>query len=272
MKGPPMRGAGRPGGEKPAGPAFPFLPKDTARAVTRWYRSGLHPGLLAQRLLAADPSQAAPKDRDVYAAVTATGAAMWGAIRILDARARAVGAALGARGLHVADRLVEVCWRLTLGLGGEHPTEIGFTLHRLGVPYLPATGLKGLARATAVEEGWPASEVARLFGDRDRRGAARFLDGYPVPGKGGLVELDVMNPHLPDYYQGKAGPHEWLNPVPLSFLAVPAGVRFRVQVAAGEPQDAVRVRDILLLGLAREGAGAKRAAGYGWMRVVDDGA
>jgi len=45
----------------------------------------------------------------------------------------------------------EVAWRLALGLGNEHPLENGMTLHRsLGLPYLPGSALKGLARRWAL--------------------------------------------------------------------------------------------------------------------------
>jgi CRISPR/Cas system CMR subunit Cmr6 (Cas7 group RAMP superfamily) len=43
---------------------------------------------------------------------------------------------------------------LVIGIGGAHPSEVGLTFHwTLGVPYLPATSIKGLCRfALEVEE------------------------------------------------------------------------------------------------------------------------
>ncbi|MBI5445322.1 MAG: hypothetical protein HY900_29435, partial [Deltaproteobacteria bacterium] len=46
-----------------------------------------------------------------------------------------------------------VAWRLTVGLGNEHPLENGVTLHRLyGVPFLPGSAIKGVTRARVLEE------------------------------------------------------------------------------------------------------------------------
>jgi CRISPR-associated protein Cmr6 len=140
----------------------------------------------------------------------------------------------------------------------------------MGFPFLPATGLKGLAREVA-ERTLAPTRVRHLFGDQSGRGAARFLDALPVPGDGPYVELDVMNPHVPGYYQGRDWPREWMDPIPLVFLAVPRGVRFRFLVAAGEASDAREAMDLLVQGLTTWGAAAKRAAGYGWMEPVDDG-
>jgi CRISPR-associated protein Cmr6 len=51
----------------------------------------------------------------------------------------------------VASFTGEVAWRLALGLGNEHPLENGMTLHRtLGLPYLPGSAQKGLARRYAL--------------------------------------------------------------------------------------------------------------------------
>lgn len=48
---------------------------------------------------------------------------------------------------------IEFTERLAIGLGGPSVFDTGITLHHLsGAPYLPASSLKGLARATALEE------------------------------------------------------------------------------------------------------------------------
>lgn len=139
----------------------------------------------------------------------------------------------------------------------------------LGVPYLPASSLKGLCRfGFEVEEidqfesmedlqtqtrslrsvwtdkpllddnrrprqeqlvrgdqadlqtnpDWPPT--VEHFGSQDAMGSVRFLDALPMP-DGLALQLDVMNPHYPDYYGQKndrdgrpIGPTECQNPIP----------------------------------------------------------
>lgn len=271
---PPPEGARRKGG--PSALWSPYLPKDTRHAVARAPAgAAIHPGLLLQRFLAGkgDGSGAGgvpPIDpRASFERVVRLGRGpLDRAVRLMAGRATLLRDALRRGGLAVEERSLSVGWRLTMGLGAEHPAELGFTLHRLGFPYLPGSALKGLARELA-ECAVPAARVRHLFGEQERRGAARFLDAFPVPWEGPYLELDVMNPHVPAYYQGRDWPREWLDPVPLVFLAVPRGVRFRFLVAGADPDDAREAMDLLVQGLTRWGAGAKGAAGYGWMEPVD---
>ncbi|MCX7598102.1 MAG: RAMP superfamily CRISPR-associated protein, partial [Armatimonadetes bacterium] len=59
-------------------------------------------------------------------------------------------------------------WRFVSGLGLPNPTENGFVWDRnLGVPYLPGSSVKGMARAWA--QYWGAADentVTRIFGPR----------------------------------------------------------------------------------------------------------
>lgn len=260
---------------RPGPSPSPYLPADAASSLARWIREGmpLHPGLLAQRFVAARgtawPSEV--DGRETYARVVALGGkAMREAVRTFGERARALARALRAQGMSVEERVVRVGWRLTIGLGGEHPAEVGFTLHRAGFPYLPASGLKGLAREVA-EMKLPIEEIDRLFGTRKVSGAVRFLDALPLPGNAPYLELDVMNPHVARYYGGSDWPRPWDDPVPLCFPAVPAGTRFTLVVAAPEADDARTAMGLLVEGLGTLGAAAKRAAGYGWFEEADDG-
>lgn len=261
---------------RPAGERCPYLPSDTARCIGRWIQAGeeLHPGLLAQRYLA--PGQQGPPPavdgRATYERVVSLGrAAVRRGVAVFGGRTRSIADSLRGQGLAVEERVVRVGWRLTMGLGGEHPAELGFTLHRMGFPYLPASGLKGLAREVARAR-LPGADLNRLFGTPGGPGMVRFFDGLPLPGRERYLELDVMNPHAADYYRGSDWPRPWQNPIPLWFLTVPAGTCFRLVVAAVAPEDARTAMDLLLDGLATQGAAAKRAAGYGWFEEVDDGA
>jgi len=171
-------------------------------------------------------------------------------------------------------------WRFVAGLGRKGPLEVGFTFHRYGFPILPGSGVKGIARAYAwLVEGRRETDpdfVAILGraseGAGDDTGAlsggAIFFDAVPVELP--KLELDVINPHYPEYYQGKEPPTNWQSPVPVYFLTVAPGTPFRFAVGWRWSLDdeTRRLRDLaqdwLMKGLVQLGAGAKTSAGYGY--------
>jgi CRISPR-associated protein Cmr6 len=158
-------------------------------------------------------------------------------------------------------------WRFITGLGGHSPLEVGFTFHRVyGIPIIAGSSLKGLTLAYAkyglhVEDG----ELELIFGSQERAGAAIFFDALPI----GLpqLELDVMNPHYPDWYQKQEAPANWQNPIPVFFLTVGKETWFRFAVGSrGKDGEAAKVKacDWLKAALREMGAGAKTSAGYGY--------
>ncbi|WP_448575529.1 type III-B CRISPR module RAMP protein Cmr6 [Thermomicrobium sp.] len=177
---------------------------------------------------------------------------------------------------------VELEARLVTGLGAHGPLEIGFRFDRLGFPVLPGSGLKGVARAYAHlverrDESDP--DFLAVFGRVPRAGEAHevaqagalvFFDAYPEPGW--RLELDIMNPHYPNYYAGKEPPTPWQNPTPITFLAVAPGTRYRIAVGLrqGASDSDGRLRALatewLRKGLAQLGFGAKTTSGYGVFR------
>lgn len=166
---------------------------------------------------------------------------------------------------------------LVIGLGGADVREVGFTFHRHGFPYLPASSLKGLARAAAeLLCSATSEEMEEVFGhagnEEAHRGQAIFWDAFPLLTPETILwEADILNPHFPSYYQseGKEPPGEWDSPVPIFFLRVPAGVEFIFGIAGKE---AKRAWDWLDKGLTELGSGAKTTLGYGrWERVFSTG-
>ncbi|HXG20576.1 MAG TPA: type III-B CRISPR module RAMP protein Cmr6 [Methylomirabilota bacterium] len=173
-------------------------------------------------------------------------------------------------------------WRFIAGLGRKGPLEVGFTFHRYGFPMLPGSSVKGIARAYAwlVEEHRETDvDFLNIFGRAPQKGEeesiaqsghAVFFDAIPrqVP----KLELDIMNPHYPKYYQGGEWPTDWQSPVPVYFLTVASGTEFRFAVGwRGLLDDGTRrLRDLakkwLIGGLTELGAGAKTSAGYGYFR------
>ena len=171
-------------------------------------------------------------------------------------------------------------WRFITGLGRKGPLEVGFTFHRIyGFPIIPGSSLKGLARSWAyfaLREADPNAtpeedaDFIAVFGndpgDNETAGGAIFFDAIPLDAP--ELDLDVMTPHFPDYYQGEGvPPSDDQNPVPIPFLTVKPGVRFAFAVGwRGDPDPRAHGLAVewLQKGLEQFGAGAKTAAGYGY--------
>lgn len=199
-------------------------------------------------------------------------------------------------------------WRLVAGLGRKGSLEVGFTFHRYGFPMLPGSTVKGMARAWALislataldakslsdldkmlseaddkkfssifRQAYPQAstqaaihvdEFRYLFGTTGDAGRAIFFDA--IPARLPKLELDIMNPHFPKYYQGQEPPTDWQSPVPVYFLTVAPNAEFRFAVGwrGALNNDTRRLRDLgkdwLTKGLTELGAGAKTSAGYGY--------
>lgn len=197
-------------------------------------------------------------------------------------RQKAIIQGLQGSGWHVEVLELVTNSRLIIGLGGTSVIETGITLHPLyGFPYLPASGLKGLARAYA-EIGCDAEgqELLDVFGsedkarhsDNNRQGEVFFMDGLPTSFP--KLELDIMNPHYSRYYQGEKDskgnpmpPADYLNPVPVTFLAVAPGQTFSFCLYSREKALAEKAKEWLIGGLTDLGAGGKTNVGYGYFKV-----
>ena len=202
-------------------------------------------------------------------------------------------------------------WHLATGLGLNHPVENGFTWHHtLGVPYLPASGVKGMLRGWV--EAWMEhaddasrnAQIARWFGavkETKKDDAAKekseqtenhignliFFDA--IPSSVVTLKCDIMTPHMGKWYEKGADitepdyaeslPADWHSPVPVPFLVV-SNATFRFVIAprlsGNAEKDAQAKADaqeaMVQLGDALQwmGAGAKTAAGYGRMISQED--
>jgi CRISPR-associated protein Cmr6 len=187
---------------------------------------------------------------------------------------------------------LQTCWHFVTGLGLPHPVENGFAWHpTLGLPYLPASGIKGLLGAWlhTLEEDEDQTteakqEAARRRGDwcgkEDDAGLLIFFDALPT--KPPVLAVDVMTPHMGQWYADGGGvsdpdrepqkvPADWHSPVPVPFLVVKQatflfGIAPRPGADWGEKDPASEVDAALRAleeALAVLGAGAKTAVGYG---------
>ena len=258
------------------------LPAETVSALRTGLKGCRNPGLVFDRF---SPDIGALDSRDAGEGKRRALDRVRGCVpdqRLLDAfRARwlATASSLGATTFQA-----RTASRMVVGLGRKGPLEVGFTFHRLyGFPLIPGSALKGLARAAALlEKGGNErdEDLVVVFGRQpDRRdgrdsgcgGHAVFLDAIPA---GPLaLELDIMNPHYPDYYgDQRIPPTDWQNPNPVYFLAVAPGTPFLFAVGwRGDADEAARMRAVgwLRAGLTDLGVGAKTTAGYGYFVVGD---
>ena len=195
--------------------------------------------------------------------------------------------------------------RMVVGLGGKNPLEFGITLHKLtGLPYIPGSALKGLARSYALlslanQAGIPIESDAlkafdealgagqydqnesarhyhRAFGTQVDAGGCVFYDAVisnVIEPQKSLFTIDVMTPHFVKYYTADSAPHDGDNPNPVSYVVVREGISFGFAIGtrAGFIDEGTRkqARDWLRGGLEELGVGAKTAQGYGVFTRVE---
>jgi CRISPR-associated protein Cmr6 len=201
----------------------------------------------------------------------------------LRARQQALHAHHGAAGYRIGTASSAP---FATGLGNEHPIENGFAfLTPYGLAYLAGSGVKGILRCAMQELGdegvvdFSPETIDALFGPENitqpedaRRGALDFWDVFPQPAGHRLV-VEIMTPHYGDYYQQGQTPHDSGSPVPISFLAVPAGSQFDFHVVCHLRRLPVPLRETwrslldkaFAHAFAWVGFGAKTSVGYGAM-------
>ncbi len=192
---------------------------------------------------------------------------------------------------------------LITGIGQPHPCEVGMTFdHTLGIPYIPASSIKGIARFShtlglidkLIKE-YPNSikhddddigeyfdddaewtNISAMFGKGGQKdnegnvgnvGNVIFLDAYPesVP----EISVDIMNPHYGAYYNKETPPADYLKLNPIKFLTVTAGTKFIFRVMVRIKSEGLKklAEDALINTLTEEGVGAKTAVGYGLFKI-----
>ena len=183
---------------------------------------------------------------------------------------------------------------LITGLGSGHPTETGMILDRnTGVPYIPASSIKGVLRLACAVNLARANEqyangivpendktLVKFFGstvqngENQTRGQLIFFDAFPA--KSVRLKLDIMNPHFGKYYSGEhKQPVETESPVPIKFLAVREKIEFVFNCAfmplkAGETCGKEEIDKLFKTAFEEIGFGGKTAIGYGRFKVLEE--
>lgn len=175
---------------------------------------------------------------------------------------------LSDRTQRIADMSFQVTcpWRIRVG-GIRGPEEILLpAFDALGMPYIPSSTLRGVARAIATRQ-IGSAEVDRIFGninpESSSMGQVIFLDAYPVVTENddlGGIQLDMANQIWK--WEGTQPPEYNTNPNVLVSLERPTFI-IGVRRGVGCSQETCdRVLNWLKSGLV-EGIGSRVNTGYG---------
>ncbi|GAB1542234.1 hypothetical protein NUACC21_49080 [Scytonema sp. NUACC21] len=168
-------------------------------------------------------------------------------------------------------------WRIRVG-GIRGPESILLpAFDNLGMPYIPSSTLRGVARAQAIQEiatkdnvSWEEAEkkIAPYFGSLDaakehRTGKVIFFDAYPLPTateKAGGLSVDMAN----KIWGWKEDELEY-NPNPNAFLSLenPTFVIGLRPMPGCDEETFKQVSKWLSKGLTKNGAGSQINSGYG---------
>ncbi|MED4271490.1 type III-B CRISPR module RAMP protein Cmr6 [Geobacillus stearothermophilus] len=175
--------------------------------------------------------------------------------------------------------------RIVHGLGAGHVRETSLTIHPVyGLPYIPASSVKGLVRHWFIEaycEGdekrLSEHEIGReIFGTQGNRGRVQFHDIFLIDGL--QLAGDVLAVHMKDYYEGKQAATDDQKPVPVSFWTVMAKeVDVYLTAHRSAPQSGEETTRLLEAAafwtkqaLTEWGIGSKTSSGYGRFSEVYD--
>lgn len=180
--------------------------------------------------------------------------------------------------------------KLLIGIGGLSPYSNHFTtmLHALyGIPYIPASAIKGVVRHCWIHEEFDGSEKEALknklfvscFGigtdkqkDEGMKGKLIFFDAFPIECYK-LVD-DVQTPHYQEYYSNKGTkePTDDQSPIPIEMKAI-KNTTFKIMIGVSgsdfSQKDLDNVSKIVKTALREYGIGAKTALGYGLGEIKD---
>lgn len=174
------------------------------------------------------------------------------------------------------------CWcgkvdgRLFIGSGGASVLETAITLSRTyGIPVIPGSAVKGLARAYAdTQTALTPAHKAILFGndsDDPKQADAGYIifhDAWWIPEDGenskAPLAAEVVTVHHPDYY-GTGGnvtnASDFDSPTPTQHIAARGSFLFALQCADNDWAE--YAMNLLKTALQHWGIGGKTAAGYG---------
>jgi len=165
-------------------------------------------------------------------------------------------------------------YRLVIG-AEQSIYETSMRLHHIyGIPYIPASAIKGVVRSYIIiekfrseeEEALKDKDFVKAFGSQDQEGKVIFFDAFPTSKP--TIKVDIMNPHYGHYYNDGKAPTDTKNPIPINFLTV-ENTEFEFFIATKIKQITFKEKRFLVVfkeALQNHGIGAKSAVGYGYFR------
>lgn len=177
--------------------------------------------------------------------------------------------------------------RLIVGLGGHSVFETDIKLHHTyGIPYIPASAIKGCLRSHIIKKYFESKEkkakeiwFVKIFGgkieEKDHQGGLIFLDSYSQQKY--TMKRDIMTPHYSKGYTEDG----IINPI--EFLAV-ENTEFRFVILIDKDKFIDESgNEILIEGkniksfivqemvemLTTHGIGAKTSVGYGYFKDLN---
>jgi CRISPR-associated protein Cmr6 len=185
--------------------------------------------------------------------------------------------------------------RMIINQAGGVVENAGLSIDpHLGLPFIPGSSLKGIARAAARESNAEPSKIMAVFGwsagdiqlpakirQKSYAGSVAFLPAYPR--NDAPLAIDILTCHYPEYYRNaeKVTALDNEDPLPSFFPAIEAGAifAFSLVLISSSPRlqavfdalnlppdfDPLKQASVWLdYGLNELGIGAKTSAGYGW--------
>ncbi|GAL93670.1 type III-B CRISPR module RAMP protein Cmr6 [Microcystis aeruginosa] len=177
---------------------------------------------------------------------------------------------------------VKSTWRIRVG-GYRGPESILLpAFDALGMPYIPSSTLRGVARNQAIREIMAANnlewkdaekEIAPYFGDinakeeKNKTGKVVFFDAYPLPSKNGGLEMDMAN----NIWSWKDDSMEY-SPNPNPFFSLKEStflIGLRLASNCQDEKILEQVKQWLKKGL-QLGIGSQVNSGYGELKPIND--
>lgn len=193
--------------------------------------------------------------------------------------------------LHVRQLRAKAASNVIHGLGAAHVRETALTIHGVyGIPYIPASSMKGIVRAWFIEAFCNGDEAqlathpvgSFVFGTQEHSGIAQFYDVFLHSDLS--LQPDILTTHYPEYYQGKrsATDDQKLNIVNFWTVSVreatvfvslqkqlPNALQQAIAPKTSE-QLAEAVANWTAQALTECGVGSKTSSGYGLFDDIED--
>jgi CRISPR-associated protein Cmr6 len=175
--------------------------------------------------------------------------------------------------------------KIVHGLGAGHVRETSLTIHPVyGVPYIPASSVKGVIRHWFIEaycdgkeENLSSHEAGALvFGTQERRGVVQFHDIFLTNGL--QLVPDVLTVHMKKYYEKKQAATDDQSPTPVTFFTVTVSdvdiyitCDYAISLTTEQTKRLLdQAASWTISALTELGIGSKTSSGYGYFTNIQD--